>query len=107
MSSFLPEFLERQPITVQLLSTCRAIGEFKGTQQLFAQQSPERLEQLRQVAVIQSTESSNRIEGVIAPLRRIEALVVLGINKGTIVPEVGSRCTTIRESGNSPLICAA
>ena len=75
MSSFLPKFLERQPITVQLLSTCRAIGEFKGKQQLFAQQSPERLEQLRQVAVIQSTESSNRIEGVIAPLRRIEALV--------------------------------
>ncbi len=34
-------------------------------------------------------------------------LVVLGINKGTIVPEVGSRCTTIRESENSPLICAA
>ena len=58
MSSFLPKFLERQPITVQLLSTCRAIGEFKGKQQLFAQQSPERLEQLRQVAVIQRDRKS-------------------------------------------------
>jgi Fic family protein len=75
MSSFLPEFLERQPITTQLLSTCRAIGEFKGKQQMFAQQSPERLEQLRLVAEIQSTESSNRIEGVIAPRKRIEELV--------------------------------
>jgi Fic family protein len=75
MSSFSPGFLERQPITAQLLSTCRSIGEFKGKQQLFAQQSPERLEQLRQVAMIQSTESSNRIEGVIAPQRRIEELV--------------------------------
>jgi Fic family protein len=75
MSSFAPGFLERQPITAQLLSTCRAIGEFKGKQTLFAQQSPERLQQLRQVAMIQSTESSNRIEGVIAPQRRIEALV--------------------------------
>ena len=88
MSSFLPEFLERQPITVQLLSTCRAIGEFKGKQLLFAQQSPERLEQLRQVAVIQSTESSNRIEGVIAPLRRIEALVPDGTNSHMIRIEI-------------------
>jgi DNA-binding FadR family transcriptional regulator len=42
---------------------------------MFAQQSPERLEQLRLVAEIQSTESSNRIEGVIAPRKRIEELV--------------------------------
>ncbi len=61
MSSFRPQFLERQPIITQLLSNCRAIGEFKGKQQIFAQQSPERLEQLRLVAEIQSTESSNRI----------------------------------------------
>ena len=36
---------------------------------------PETLETLKAAAVIQSTESSNRIEGVTAPLARIRDLV--------------------------------
>ena len=41
----------------------RQIGTLQGEEGLYAQHSPEMLESLRQVPVIQSTESSNRIEG--------------------------------------------
>lgn len=75
MQSFEPGFIERQPITQNLLRTIRLIGEYKGKQELFKEQSPQVLETLKQAAIIQSTESSNRIEGVEAPLQRIKALV--------------------------------
>ncbi len=76
MKSFEPGLLdERQPITQNLLRTIRTIGEYKGKQDLFKAQSPQILETLQQAAIIQSTESSNRIEGVEAPLQRIKALV--------------------------------
>ena len=53
----------------------KTIGAYQGKQSLFARQTPEILESLRRVARIESTESSNRIEGVIAPRARVEALV--------------------------------
>jgi Fic family protein len=76
MKSFVPGFLERQPITQNVLQTVRRIAEYKGKQDLFKTQSPQFLETLRQTAIIQSTESSNRIEGITAPLGRIKELVV-------------------------------
>ncbi|MGI2909484.1 Fic family protein [Tolypothrix sp. VBCCA 56010] len=75
MKSFEPGFIERQPITQNLLRTIRLIGEYKGKQELFKEQAPQVLETLRQAAIIQSTESSNRIEGITAPLERIKELV--------------------------------
>jgi Fic family protein len=75
MKSFEPGFIERQPITQNLLRTVRLLGEYKGREELFKQQIPQALETLRQAAVIQSTESSNRIEGITAPLQRIRALM--------------------------------
>lgn len=75
MKSFAPGFIERQPITQNLLRTVRLLGEFKGKETLFKEQIPQALETLRQAAIIQSTESSNRIEGITAPLKRIQALV--------------------------------
>jgi Fic family protein len=75
MYSFEPGFIERQPITQNLLRTIRLIGEYKGKQELFFKQSPQVLETLRQAAIIQSTESSNRIEGITVPLERIRELV--------------------------------
>lgn len=75
MNSFESDLFERQPITQNLLRTIRLIGEYKGKQELFKEQSPQVLETLRQTAIIQSTESSNRIEGVEAPIQRIQALV--------------------------------
>ena len=45
----------------------KKIGEFQGKQALFARQTPEILESMRRVARVESAESSNRIEGVVAP----------------------------------------
>ena len=75
MKSFEPGFIEGQPITQNLLRTVRLLGEYKGKEELFKQQIPQALETLRQAAIIQSTESSNRLEGITAPLQRIRALM--------------------------------
>lgn len=79
--SLTAEFLEIQPIPHVLLSTIREIGEYKGKQEMFKEQAPQILRTLREAAVIQSTESSNRIEGVTAPPDRIRQLVA-----GTTTP---------------------
>lgn len=75
MRSFEPGVLERQPIPPALLQAIRRLGEYKGKQELFKQQSPQVLQTLQEAAIIQSTEASNRIEGVVAPPDRIRELV--------------------------------
>lgn len=75
MKSFTQGFIEKQPVDQSLVRTVRLLGEYKGRQELFKQQAPQALDTLRQVSVIQSTESSNRIEGITALPKRIEALV--------------------------------
>lgn len=75
MKSFGPDFLDGFPVSLGTLRAVGALREFKGRQDLHKRQIPQALETLRQAAVIQSTESSNRIEGVTAPLKRIQALV--------------------------------
>ncbi len=75
MKSFAPGFLEKQLIPQNLLRSIRLLGEYKGKEEIFKQQSPQVLETLRHAAVIQSTESSNRIEGVVASHDRIVKIV--------------------------------
>lgn len=75
MHSFESGFLEKQTIPHSFLRTIRLLGEYRGKEALFIQQTPQVLESLRQVAIIQSTESSNRIEGIQAPADRIKKLV--------------------------------
>ena len=75
MKSLKLEYLQKQPITQNILQTIRRIAEYKGKQDLYKEQSPQILETLRQAAIIQSTESSNRLEGITAPLGRIKDLV--------------------------------
>jgi len=75
MRSFLNGLIERQPLTQGLLQTIRQLGEYKGRQQLYTEQSPQVLKALQHAAQIESTESSNRIEGVLAPHDRIADLV--------------------------------
>lgn len=75
MHSLTTEYLERQAIPPALLTTIRQIGEYKGKQALYRQQAPQILESLLEAAIIESTESSNRIEGVVAPRERIRQLV--------------------------------
>jgi Fic family protein len=74
-SSFEDGVLSHQPINQGLLQSVRLVGEFRGRQALFKQQSSQVLEALRENAIIESTESSNRIEGIVAPLQRIRDLV--------------------------------
>jgi len=59
--------------TVWLLET---LAESKGRQQLFEKQSPQILKTLREMALIESAESSNRIEGVTVEKNRLRPLVI-------------------------------
>jgi Fic family protein len=76
LSSFDASYLERLRFSGEQAASLRALGQFRGRQDLFRQQAPEVLAALREAAVIESSESSNRIEGVTAPRERIEALVL-------------------------------
>lgn len=76
MKSLTPTYLSALQFSSEQVSTLRAIGECRGRQELFTRQTPETLEALRQAAVIESSECSNRLEGITAPHHRIEALVL-------------------------------
>src|ERR1051325_953351 len=52
------------------------IAEARGKQELYTRQSPQLLKALREMALIQSTESSNRIEGVTVAPDRLRPLVL-------------------------------
>jgi Fic family protein len=69
-------YLSALQFSSEQVSTLRAIGECRGRQDLFTRQTPETLEALRQAAIIESSECSNRLEGITAPHHRIEALVL-------------------------------
>ena len=76
LRSLSPQFLDRLRLTTEDAATLTALGEYRGKQELFRKQRPELLESLKQAAIIESSESSNRLEGVTAPHDRIEALVL-------------------------------
>jgi len=75
MKSFDKKYLAALTIPHHLITIIRQIGEYKGKQELYKKQAPEMLENLRHVAIIQSTESSNRLEGITADIQRIRDLV--------------------------------
>jgi Fic family protein len=58
------------------LAAIHRLGEARGRQDLFLRQYPEQLNTLRTHAQIESTESSNRIEGIVAAPGRVRDLVV-------------------------------
>ncbi len=76
MHSLSPDFLARLRFDGSHLATLRALGEHRGKQRLFVAQSPEVLRDLLQVAVVESTESSNRLEGVVVAPARLKSLVL-------------------------------
>src|SRR4030042_4068237 len=75
MKSFEKKYLETFSIPHRLITIIRQIGEYKGKQDLYKKQAPEMLENLRHVAIIQSTESFTRLEGITADIKRIKELV--------------------------------
>lgn len=80
MHSLTPEFLDRVRFSARQLETLTRIGEYQGKQVLYAEQMPEVLRTMRRVAQVESAESSNRIEGIEAPRRRIQGIVLADTN---------------------------
>ena len=76
MRSLTADYLDRLRFTHSQLATLRALGEFQGKQQLYSVQLPEVLKGLQKAAIIESTESSNRLEGVIISTQRLHALML-------------------------------
>jgi len=76
MKSLNPTYLKGLKFTEAQISTLKMIGEYKGKQALFFHQTPEVLNSLKQLAIIESSESSNRLEGITAPHKRIEGIIV-------------------------------
>jgi len=64
-----------EPVPMSIVRLVGHVDEFKGRQQLYHQQAPHILESLQQVAMVQSTESSNRIEGIEVPPRKLRAIM--------------------------------
>ena len=62
-------------LDTEILGYVAQIREYKGRQQLFISQKKEKLEKLVEIAKIQSTESSNKIEGIVSTNTRIKQLV--------------------------------
>ncbi len=66
--------LKEQLWDSEILSYVAQIHEYKGRQELYIQQKPVELERLVEIAKIQSTESSNKIEGIVTTSSRIRQL---------------------------------
>ena len=59
----------------EIISLVAQIHEYKGRQEVYLRQKPEELEKLVEIAKRQSTEASNRIEGIVTTSTRIKQLV--------------------------------
>ena len=75
MQSLSPKFIDSLNFTSSHLAYLRKLGEFRGKQDLFSKKSKEVLEVLKKHAIIESVESSNRLEQITAPYQRIKGLV--------------------------------
>lgn len=73
MNSFKRENVELPLKSVWLMNS---IAEYKGKQELYTKQSPQVLKLLLEAALIESAESSNRIEGVTVEKIRLKPLVI-------------------------------
>lgn len=80
MLTFQPKRLADLAIPVSTAWLLSACMEAKGKQDLWIQRKPEVLDALREQAIIQSVESSNRIEGVTVEAHRLRP-IVLGRSK--------------------------
>ena len=76
MHSFRNNRLRDHEIPLSTVWLLNDIAESRGKQALFVRQSPQVLRSLRDAAVIQSAESSNRIEGVVVAPDRLYPLVL-------------------------------
>jgi Fic family protein len=64
-----------EPVDITVANLMAALGRYQGRQELFEHQASQVLETLRQVAIVESTEASNRIEGIVVSSARLRALM--------------------------------
>jgi Fic family protein len=76
MSSFRNQRLRDLTLPMSTTWLLSDIAEAKGKQELYTRQSPQILKALRDTAIIQSAESSNRIEGVTVAPDRLRPLIL-------------------------------
>jgi Fic family protein len=76
MHSLTVDYLNQLSFSAQQVTSLKAIGEYRGKQELYKYQTPQIMDSLRVAAIIESVESSNRLEGITAKRDRIEALVL-------------------------------
>jgi Fic family protein len=76
MNTFRNNRLREHALPMSTAWLLNDIAEGKGRQELFTRQSPQVLKALREMALIQSAESSNRIEGVTVSPDRLRPLVL-------------------------------
>jgi Fic family protein len=74
--SLTPEYLAALRFDGTQAAMLRALGEYHGKQQLYTAHSPEALIGLRHIAEVESTESSNRLEGIVAAPSRLKSLLL-------------------------------
>ncbi len=79
MRTFTQDYLNNHlSITPRILALIGQIREFKGKQTLYSERKPEVLENLRQVAFIESVESSNRLEHIETDRSSLQLLLLDG-----------------------------
>ena len=66
----------KELLSVDIMNLVSKIHEFKGKEELFIAAKPDILESMREIAKIQSTGASNRIEGIYTSDERLEAIVM-------------------------------
>jgi len=76
MRSLVASYLDQLKLSLPQATALKAIGEYRGKQELYTRQTPQILDSLKAAAKIESVESSNRLEGITAARDRIEALVL-------------------------------
>lgn len=76
MNSLSRVYRDSLQFSPQQVAALTAVSQYLGKQELFTQQTPETLESLKEISMIESVESSNRIEGVFAPHARIQGIVL-------------------------------
>ncbi|WP_042271273.1 Fic family protein [[Clostridium] dakarense] len=67
--------LQNIALPMNIVRLLTSINEYKGKQELYNQQSPQMLNTLKEVSIIQSTESSNRIEGIYTSSKRLSEIM--------------------------------
>ena len=75
MREFNYDFLKEKRWDKDVLGYIGLIHEYKGKQQLYLKQKPMELSRLVEIAKIQSTESSNAIEGIVTTNQRLKQLM--------------------------------